>query len=146
VGGGDNKLRVYRAAGAQLELVHTHTHLGAVTGVHFSPCGRYLAACDAYRKVMVYSTEEGFPRAVSADWVFHNAKVNCVAFNPSGTLLASGSLDTNVIIWNLSDVHKRITINQSHPQAQVTGLVWLSDSRLVTVGHDGAVRAWDVGV
>ena len=32
----------------------------------------------------------------------------------------------------------------SHPQSQVTGLLWLSDEKLISVGHDGLVKTWSV--
>jgi len=145
VGGGDNKSRLYTLEGDSLALVHTWEHLGAVTGVSFSPCGGLLSVCDAYRKVLVYKTSEPYSNAVpTADWCFHNAKINAVAFSPSGDRVASGSLDTSVIIWDIKDPHKRLTIPKAHPMAQVTGLAWLGADRLVTVGHDGAVRVWAV--
>lgn len=80
-----------------------------MTGVTFSRCGRYLAACDAYRKVKVYNTTDWSP-AIKAEWGFHNAKINCLAFSPNSELIASGSLDTTVIVWSMKEPNKRVTI------------------------------------
>lgn len=32
----------------------------------------------------------------------------------------------------------------SHPQAQVTGLVWRDNDRVISTGHDGIVKIWHV--
>lgn len=143
VGGSDNKLYVYSVAGTTLTEAKVLDHLGVVTGVVFSSCGQYLAACDAYRKVKIYHTSD-WSEAIKAEWGFHNAKINCVAFSPNSELVASGSLDTTIIVWSMKDQHKRITIQSAHPQAQVTAVGWLSDDTLVSTGHDGVVKTWSI--
>ncbi|XP_018025987.1 actin-interacting protein 1-like isoform X2 [Hyalella azteca] len=142
-GGSDNKLRVYSISGSTLTETQVLEHLGVVTGVVFSSCGKYLAACDAYRKVKVYNTSDWTP-AIKAEWGFHNAKINCIAFSPNSELIATGSLDTTVIVWSMKDMHKRITLQKCHPQSQVTDVLWLSDEYLVTVAHDATVKTWTI--
>lgn len=142
-GGADNKLRIYTVSGTALSESKVLDHLGAVTGVTFSRCGLYLAACDAYRKVKVYNTSDWSP-AIKAEWGFHNAKINCIAFSPNSELVASGSLDTTVIVWSMKTPNKRVTIQKCHPMSQVTDLLWLDDSSLVTVGHDATVKRWTI--
>lgn len=44
------------------------------------------------------------------DWVFHMAKVNCLAWNPDSVHLASGSLDTAIIVWDAKNPNKHITL------------------------------------
>lgn len=44
------------------------------------------------------------------EWGFHNARVNCVAWSPDSLLVASGSLDTNIIIWSVEKPAKHIII------------------------------------
>lgn len=43
------------------------------------------------------------------EWVFHMAKVNCLAWAPDSVHLASGSLDTAIIIWDAKNPTKHIT-------------------------------------
>jgi len=143
VGGSDNKLHVYEIAGNSLNETKVLDHLGVVSGVNFSLCGKYLSACDSYRKVKVYNTSD-WSEAIKAEWGFHNAKINCVAFSPNSELVASGSLDTTVIVWSMKEQHKRITIQSAHPQAQITGLAWLNDTTLVSSGHDAVIKTWQI--
>lgn len=48
--------------------------------------------------------------ANNKEWGFHNARVNCVAWSPDSQLVASGSLDTNIIIWSVAQPAKHIII------------------------------------
>jgi len=58
VGGDDQKLHIYSLKGGVLEPKVELDHLGAVTDVSYSPDLKYLVACDAHRKVVLYSVEE----------------------------------------------------------------------------------------
>lgn len=59
VGGNmDNKVHIYELQGNSLSQIQELDHLGAVTDVCYSPDDNYLVACDANRKVVLYSTED----------------------------------------------------------------------------------------
>ena len=77
-------------------------------------------------------------------WKFHASKVNTLAWTPDSKHLASGSLDTNVIIWSIASPMKRVLIKSAHPTADLTRLEWLSDTSLLTAGRDGSFRTWEV--
>lgn len=51
-----------------------------------------------------------FQPAHKQEWGFHNARVNCVAFSPNSLLVASGSLDTTIIIWYVNAPAKHTII------------------------------------
>lgn len=51
-----------------------------------------------------------FQLANNKEWGFHNARVNCVAWSPDTKLVASGSLDTNIIVWHVEKPAKHIII------------------------------------
>lgn len=48
------------------------------------------------------------------EWGFHNARVNCVAFSPNSELVASGSLDTTIIIWFVNSPAKHTIIKSTY--------------------------------
>lgn len=54
----DNKVYVYGLDGTSLGFKLELEHLGPVTDVSFSPDGKYLVACDANRKVILYVLPE----------------------------------------------------------------------------------------
>jgi len=144
VGGAvDNKVHIYDLNGRNLNEKSVCEHLGAITDCTFSPDGSYLVACDANRKVILYKVPE-FQLAHNKEWGFHNARVNCVAWSPNSIQVASGSLDTTIIIWSVLHPNKHTIIKNAHPQSQITRLIWLDDKRLVSVGQDCNTKVWEI--
>ncbi|EDV51674.1 actin-interacting protein 1 [Drosophila erecta] len=143
VGGDDQKLHIYTLKGGVLEPKVELDHLGAVTDVSYSPDLKYLVACDAHRKVVLYSVEEYKP-AHNKEWGFHSARVNTVAWSPNSLLVASGSLDTTIIIWSVANPAKHTIIKNAHPQSQITRLVWLDNNTVISTGQDCNTKVWHV--
>ncbi|KAG7309416.1 hypothetical protein JYU34_005382 [Plutella xylostella] len=143
VGGADNIIRVYTLDVRTLTPSVELTHLGPITDVRYSPDSAYLVATDANRKVILYSTDE-YKLAHNKEWGFHTARVNCAAFSPDSRRVASGSLDTNVIVWSVDQPAKHVVIKNAHPQSQITGIAWLDDETIVSVGQDANTRVWTV--
>ncbi|KFD72334.1 hypothetical protein M514_11619 [Trichuris suis] len=100
VGGQDSKVRLYELKNLSLHLIKEASHHGSVTCVRFSPNGQLLAASDATRRVVPYSIPSLEP-AIKNDWSFHTARVNCLAWSPCNRYIASGSLDTSIIVWDM---------------------------------------------
>uniref|UniRef100_A0A6P7FEN8 Actin-interacting protein 1 n=1 Tax=Diabrotica virgifera virgifera TaxID=50390 RepID=A0A6P7FEN8_DIAVI len=139
----DNKVHVFKLENNNLEPVTELTHLGPVMDVAYSPDDKYLVACDGHRKVVLYETEE-YKLANNQEWGFHNARVNCVAWSPDSLLVASGSLDTSIIIWHVEKPAKHIVIKSAHAQNQITRLAWVDNTTLVSVGQDCNTKLWTI--
>ncbi|KAH8258684.1 hypothetical protein KR038_003934 [Drosophila bunnanda] len=143
VGGDDQKLHIYSLKNGVLEPKTEMDHQGAVTDVSYSPDLKYLVACDAHRKVVLYSVDEYKP-AHNKEWGFHSARVNTVAWSPNSLLVASGSLDTTIIIWSVTNPAKHTIIKNAHPQSQITRLVWLDNNTVISTGQDCNTKVWHV--
>ncbi|KAE9039304.1 hypothetical protein PR003_g5115 [Phytophthora rubi] len=74
----------------------------------------------------------------------HTGFVSCVAFNPQGSLVATGSHDENVRLWDVRS-GRSVAIIGAHQEPVVSVQFHPTDgSLLVTGGYDGLVRVWDV--
>ncbi|CAG9568351.1 unnamed protein product [Danaus chrysippus] len=141
VGGDDNKVHIYSLS--DLSVINELQHLGPVTDARYSPDSRYLVACDAHRKIILYTTEE-YKLAHKAEWGFHTARVNRVAWSPDSSRVVSGALDTCLIVWSVAAPTKHIVIKNAHPQSQITGVSWVDNETIVSVGQDANTRVWSV--
>jgi WD40 repeat protein len=117
-------------------------HLGALTCVAFSPDGALLAAGDTYREVRVWDVASRAAK-VQGMWVFHSTRVTSVAWAPSGNFVASGSLDERIYVWDVHSPMKKRVFDFSHKDG-VTGVSFVSESELVSVGNDACVNYWDL--
>ncbi|MDX1990737.1 MAG: sortase [bacterium] len=71
----------------------------------------------------------------------HQGPAMSLAFDSTGTRLASGGIDGLLRLWDLSSAEPVATVLSGH-LAPVTGLSWPGEV-ILTASYDGAVRAWD---
>jgi len=73
----------------------------------------------------------------------HTNYVMCANFNPTGNLVATGSYDQSVRLW---DIEKGACLYRlsAHSDTVVSSHFNGDGTQLVTAGFDGAVRVWDV--
>jgi WD40 repeat protein len=73
----------------------------------------------------------------------HIDSVLCLAFDPSGRVLASGSNDTTAILWDIPAFQPRVVL-RGHTK-DVRALAFSPDgARVATAGGDGSLRLWSV--
>lgn len=69
----------------------------------FSPCGRYLVSGASWQgtdKVSIRLWDVATGENIVTFWS-HPTDIQSLAFSPDGTLLASGSLDGTILIWDM---------------------------------------------
>ncbi|KAI8327787.1 WD40-repeat-containing domain protein [Chlamydoabsidia padenii] len=149
VGGSeDNKVRVYqRKDDGTLTLtpVEFNKNGGHITALAVHPNENLVAVGDSLGKIYVYDTQEG--KAVIQNWVFHSGRITGLRWSPCGVYLVSGSLDTNVYVWNREKPFKKVAIKNAHVDA-VNGVAFLPDDgdalTVASVGQDAAIRIYSV--
>lgn len=76
--------------------------------------------------------------------LYHTARINCLAWSPNSSMIATGSLDTCVIIYEVNKpASDRTTIKGAH-LGGVYGLGFTDDHTLFSSGEDACVRVWRV--
>ncbi|AFY43471.1 CHAT domain-containing protein [Nostoc sp. PCC 7107] len=72
----------------------------------------------------------------------HEAAIQTIAFSPNGQIIASGSADKTIRIWDLHG--KELKILREH-QAIITSLAFSPDGKtLASASEDGEVKIWNV--
>ncbi|KAG1330606.1 actin-interacting protein 1-2 [Cocos nucifera] len=141
VGGQDGKLHIYSIDGDSLkEEAVLEKHRGSITVIRYSPDASMFASADANREAVVW---DRVSREVKLkNMLYHSARINCLAWSPDSHLIATGSLDTCVIIYEVDKpASSRITIKGAH-LGGVYGLTFSDENSVVSAGEDACVRVW----
>ncbi|KAK6109972.1 Actin-interacting protein 1 [Brugia pahangi] len=147
VGSQDGKVHIYELNGNQMKEIKTISQTGSITSLSWSPNGSFLVATDANRKVIPYSVDNDYNCVTEKDWTFHSARVSCSAWSPDSRFVATGGIDTNVIVWDLKHSGEHpIIIKGAHTMSPINGIDWLGSNRIITVGQDSVLKIWTVSV
>ncbi|KAK1660977.1 hypothetical protein QYE76_049136 [Lolium multiflorum] len=141
VGAQDGKLRIYSISGDTVtEEAVLEKHRGAITTIHYSPDVSMFASADTNREAVAW--DRATREIKLKNMLFHTARVNSLAWSPDSRLVATGSIDTCAIIYDVDKpASSRITIKGAH-LGGVHGLTFADNDTLVTAGEDACVRVW----
>lgn len=144
VGGDDKLVHIYTLSGTSLtdtELVLRRA-TSPISALAFSPSGQKLAAGSGNGKIFAYETSGDF-KLITDRWSAHTARITCLAWDESEKYAASGSLDTNVMVWSTEDPGKRIKALNAHKDG-VTGVAWQKAAKVLSAGGDASIKVWTV--
>lgn len=143
VGAEDGKLHIYSVTGDNFnEEAVLEKHRGAITVIRYSPDVSMIASGDANREAVVW--DRASREVKLKNMLYHTARINCLAWSTDNSMVATGSLDTCVIIYEIGKpASSRITIKGSH-LGGVYGLAFTDENSVVSSGEDACVRVWTV--
>ncbi len=146
----DGRVKVFDTRDLKL-LASIPVHDGGISAVALSPDARIMATAQAYRGTAILLWDFGTainaaqgdrePQP-SAQLLGHEAWVTSLSFSPDGRLLASGSADHTIRVWDLAS-RREVRRLQGH-ENEVYGVQFAPDGRLYSVGRDGLVCAWSL--
>ena len=109
--------------------------------VHFSPTGSLFVSTDREGGIILWSSESFTPLDVSLGG--HSQAIRSAVFSPDGRLLATGSDDRTVIIWDTTNWEAQHML-VGH-EARIEKVVFSEDSKkLLSAGDDNLILLWDV--
>ena len=103
-GGVFREIRLWDATTYKTQIVICLPHgCQRAEALTFSPCGRYLVSGASWQgtdKVSIRLWEVATGENIATFWS-HPTDIQSLAFSPDGTLLASGSLDGTILLWDM---------------------------------------------
>ncbi|KAF0691804.1 Aste57867_17075 [Aphanomyces stellatus] len=112
---------------------------GQVTALCLSPDGLYVAAGYSSGIVRIFKLSNG---NVEVTLDGHKNSVESLVYGDNGALLASGSRDTDIIVWDVVSQSGLYRL-RGHKDA-VTALTFLAKNKLVSTSKDTLMKVWDL--
>ena len=118
-------------------------HPWRVTSVAFSPIDKVLATVGNTQIYLWECISNGASWCQKAILTGHTSFVSSVAFSPDGSLIASGSGDQTIRIYDARSGQHKTTLT-GHTR-YVSSVAFNLDGRTLASGsYDGTIRLWDV--
>lgn len=98
-----------------------------------------LSACT-----MPFMGNTGAPSGLTLQTRLHKLPINAISWSPDGTLIASGSQETGVKIWNVQTAH--VTDEISNFRGSTASVAWSPDGMRLAIGlnqRPDAVGIWE---
>jgi len=140
IGGKDLMIHVFTFNGGKLAKKYDLSgNPGYISALDYSPNGQYLGSGDSSRQVKCWEGKE----IKCKTWVFHTSMITSLKWSSDNEHVVTGSVDTNVIVWNLTTPLKRVLIEKAH-QGGVTDVAWLDVNTVASVGVDCSLKTWNI--
>jgi eukaryotic-like serine/threonine-protein kinase len=134
------------ATGQELITLYSPDH-NPIWSLAFSPDGKYLVAAEGGLEALGVETGhlltvwDVSSRQLLKTLVGHSSDVRAIAFSPDGKLLASGSFDDTIKLWDVT-TWTEVASLRTH---KVQGIAFSPDGkRLASGGRDKTIKIWDV--
>jgi len=127
---------------SQYNCLHTiHKHRAAVTDLSIHPLGDYLLTASLDKSWAIHDFASG--RCVRHMKDLESA-FPCMSFHPDGLIVAGGTEDKTVIIWDVKNEQATVATLTGHESAVQTLSFSGNGYYLASGSRDGVVKLWDL--
>jgi RNA polymerase sigma factor (sigma-70 family) len=140
-GSADKRVKLWplRAGNKPATLETESEFVQPIRALAYSPDGNVIAMATTKPEVQIRDASSGDVLRVLRG---HTSEVNCLAFSKSGQVLASGSDDHTVRLFDMATAQETAIFLQD---GEVYALAFTRDDKsLACAGSDGVLRLWDV--
>lgn len=146
-GGADKNIMIWGLDGTLIQTLKGHA--ADIRCISISPNGEFIVSGsgDNILKLWHVQMDHEHPeKPIAIAEVFsieaHSSAIRSVNFSPDGTLLATGSADRNIKIWNLHGDKLQILKGHTDP---IRSVCFSPDSKtLLSASLDSTVRQWQI--
>lgn len=138
---------VYFANAQKTILTHSFLlpgHNDDVTIATFSPKNNFLVSAGIDKKICVYNSESPFEliKTISV----HQSPINVLKFNRSGNMMASGSNDFSVLVFDsVFNIHRKLIDANGGHTGSISAITFDPTSNyLFSGGKDGKICMWEI--
>ena len=141
------------AVGGADKLVHLYDTTGNEKGkieglfkeccaIAYSPDGLKIAASSQNKEIIVWN-RDNVSTPFHEGWRYHSLAITKILWMSDNIGLVTVAKDRSIRLWSLEKKRRDIELARAHEQ-QINDAFWINETTLLTVGHDGAVRTWNI--
>lgn len=146
-GGADKNIMIWGLDGTLLQTLKGHS--ADIRCISISPNGEFIASGSGDNILKLWHVQidhDHSEKPIAIAEVFsieaHSSAIRSVNFSPDGTLLATGSADRNIRIWNLHGDKLQILKGHTDP---IRSVCFSPDGKtLLSASLDSTVRQWQI--
>ncbi|MEM9272437.1 MAG: hypothetical protein AAGA80_05665 [Cyanobacteria bacterium P01_F01_bin.143] len=143
--GGDGTLRLWNLEGKEIKVWWGDN--ARLLQMSFSPDGQLIALADETGTIKLWSIpQERIVKSFTAektskDYFGYQNQITCLSFSPDGQLIASGSSEGSIRMYDLS--YQEIRTIQGHDKT-VNSIKFSPNEKIIASGsNDGLIKLWD---
>ena len=146
-GGADKNIMIWSLDGTLLHTIKGHT--ADIRCLSISPSGEFIASGSGDNILKLWQIEHAQGETAIAEVLeifsitAHTSAIRSVSFSVDGNLLATGSADKNIKIWDLHGKEQQIFKGHTDP---IRSISFSPDGKtLLSASLDSTVRQWQIG-